>query len=106
MDLATLDGANGFKISGVDVFGSAGFSVSAAGDVNGDGFEDLLIGAPAAHTGNGTNRSGASYVVFGHAEGFSANLDLSTLDGDNGSKLSGVAVSDDCGLSVSAAGDV
>ena len=34
---------------------------------------------------------GASYVVFGKASGFAANLDLSSLDGSNGFKLSGVA---------------
>ncbi|MEO8351685.1 MAG: integrin alpha, partial [Chthoniobacteraceae bacterium] len=42
-------------------------SVSAAGDVNGDGFADLIIGAYRANEG-GTNR-GAAYVVFGFGTG-------------------------------------
>ena len=50
--------------------------------------------------------SGASYVVFGKAAGFAANLDLSTLDGSNGFKLSGVAADDHSGCSVASAGDV
>ena len=69
--------------------------MSAAGDVNGDGFDDLIIGASGADP-NGAD-SGASYVVFGKASGFAANLNLSTLDGSNGFKLSGVAADDHSG---------
>ena len=65
--------------------------MSSAGDVNGDGVADLLIGAPDADP-NG-DRSGASYVVFGRNTGqtgpFPASLDLSTLDGTNGFRLNG-----------------
>jgi hypothetical protein len=53
---------------------SAGVSVSSAGDVNGDGFDDMLVGAWIRNNG-----SGACYVVFGKAGGFTASLDLSTL---------------------------
>jgi hypothetical protein len=78
--------------------------VSGAGDVNGDGFGDLIIGAHRASP-NGAY-SGASYVVFGKAAGFAANLDLSTLDGSNGFRLAGAADHDFAGSRVSAAGDV
>jgi len=54
--------------------------VSSAG-VNGDGFDDL-IGFCAAP--NGQDEAGESYVVFGSSGGFSANLNLSTLNGSNG----------------------
>ena len=47
---------------------SAGFSVSSAGDVNGDGFDDLIVGAPCGDDG-GTD-AGEAYVVFGKASGF------------------------------------
>jgi hypothetical protein len=104
LNLSTLNGANGFKIQGEAAFDSSGRSVSAAGDIDGDGFDDILIGAFGADP-NGTN-SGASFVVFGKAGGFSATLNLSTLDGTNGFKIQGEAASDSSGGSVSAAGDI
>ena len=102
LDLTTLNGSNGFKLSGEAVNDQAGRSVASAGDVNGDGFADLIIGANYASSGS---YSGASYVVFGKASGFAANLDLSTLNGSNGFKLSGSPF-DQSGYSVASAGDV
>ena len=104
LDLSSLDGSNGFKLSGVAAGDRSGCSVASAGDVNGDGFDDLIVGAPGADP-NGSY-SGASYVVFGKAAGFAANLDLSSLDGSNGFKLSGAAADDGSGYSVASAGDV
>ncbi len=104
LDLSALDGDNGFKLSGVAATDFSGYSVSAAGDVNGDGFDDVIVGAYGADP-NGNN-SGVSYVVFGSASGFGANLDLSALDGSNGFSLNGVNAGDKSGHHVSAAGDV
>jgi hypothetical protein len=104
VSLSSLNGTNGFKISGVVAGDYSGISVGGAGDVNGDGFDDVIVGADGADpNGNG---SGASYVVFGKAGGFAANINLSSLDGTNGFKISGVAVADESGSSVRSAGDV
>ncbi len=102
--LSSLDGNSGFRLDGAAVYDFSGHSVSSAGDVNGDGFDDLMVGAPSAAS-NGS-RSGASYVVFGKASGFGATLALSSLDGHTGFRLDGVAASDYSGNSVSSAGDV
>ena len=63
-----LAAADGFIIQGDAADDQAGFSVSSAGDVNGDGFDDLIVGAPAGDDG-GTN-AGEAYVIFGKAGGF------------------------------------
>ena len=95
---------NGFRLSGVAAGDQSGTSVASAGDVNGDGFADLIIGAFRADP-HGSD-SGASYVVFGKASGFGANLNLSSLNGSNGFKLSGVTAGDQSGFSAASAGDV
>ncbi len=104
VNLSTLDGNNGFRLDGTAEFNFSGDSVSNAGDVNGDGFDDLIVGAPGADP-NGMY-SGSSYVVFGRASSFSAAINLSSLDSTDGVRLDGVAGGDYSGRSVSSAGDV
>ena len=105
LDLGALDGADGFRLDGIDAVDRSGTSVSGAGDVNGDGFADLIIGANQADP-NLINSAGESYVVFGKAGGFTSSIDLAALDGANGFRLDGSAASDLSGFSVSGAGDV
>jgi Ca2+-binding RTX toxin-like protein len=104
MNLSTLDGTNGFRLDGVAATDHSGRAVAVAGDVNSDGFSDLLVGAPEAD--NGVTGTGSTYVVFGKAPGFASALNLSTLDGIAGFRLDGVAMNDVSGLSIAAAGDV
>ena len=104
-DLATLDGSNGFQLLGTGAFAQTGQAVSFAGDVNGDGLDDLLIGAPSASFG-GVQGTGAAYVVWGRNTGFPATLDLATLDGTTGFTIPGPGQSDQLGSAVAWAGDV
>ncbi len=59
LDLNTLDGSNGFQLTGISAGNLSGASVSAAGDINGDGFDDFLVAAPGAGT------AGNSYLITG-----------------------------------------
>jgi Ca2+-binding RTX toxin-like protein len=101
IELSELDGSDGFSLSGVTENDQAGFIVSPAGDVNGDGFDDLII---VAHPADGY--AGEAYVVFGKADGFDANIDLANLDGVDGFRLVGIDGGDNAGHGVSGAGDV
>src|SRR5262245_33023428 len=103
IQLSSLDGSNGFRINGETAYDRAGWDLSA-GDINNDGFIDLIIGAPTANT-NGPSY-GAAYVVFGKASGFGVTLELSNLDGNNGFRLNGEVGYTGLGRSVASAGDV
>ena len=100
---------NGFVIEAIDAFDGAA-TVSAAGDVNGDGLADIVIGAAGADP-NGSG-SGESYVVYGSDLGFSRVFRLRDLlpenggDGTAGFVINGIEAGDFSGGSVSTAGDV
>ncbi len=102
LNLSDLDGRNGFVIRG-DNF--SGRSVSDAGDVNGDGISDLIIGSPGSDV-NGSEFAGQSYVVFGGQDFSGGTFDLAALDGRNGFVINGINADDGSGSSVSSAGDV
>jgi hypothetical protein len=104
LNLSSLDGSNGFTLNGIADGDYAGGSVASAGDVDGDGIADLILGAFRA-AADGSNR-GQAYVVFGQNTSFGVELDLSSLDGSNGFTLNGIADNDQAGRSVAGAGDV
>ncbi|MEM7053779.1 MAG: integrin alpha [Pseudomonadota bacterium] len=64
LNLSNINGLNGLVIDGEAQGDGLSRSISAAGDINHDGIDDLIIGADGADP-NGNNLSGRSYVVFG-----------------------------------------
>jgi len=102
INLANLTTDIGFRIQGDFPGDHAGASVSAAGDVNGDGYDDIIVGAPGHDDGG--REAGEAYVIFGKAGGF-ANIDLSNL-GAAGFVIRGDVAGDLAGVSVAGAGDV
>ena len=84
-------------LTGETASDQAGFSVDGAGDVNGDGYDDLLVGAP--FDDDAATNAGAAYVILGPQTGTAS---LTTAD----AKRRGVAGSDYAGDAVQGAGDV
>ena len=103
INVADLDGTDGFVISGFDQQSSAGAAIAGTGDLNGDGFADLLIGAPTTDDGFNLN-SGAAYVVYGSGTTTAVeNITTTTLDVTT---FTGFAAGDETGSAVSGGGDV
>ncbi|PTQ79781.1 calcium-binding protein [Nitrosomonas ureae] len=107
INVSILNGNNGSRLD-IHNFDYNIRSVSSAGDFNGDGFDDVMVGA--SYFSRGASPNGTGFVVFGKASGFSAAMDLpsfaSGFDSSNGFRLNGVAEGDGSGSSVSTAGDV
>jgi hypothetical protein len=95
-------GDRGFRIDGARAGDQSGFAVSGAGDVNGDGRDDLLVGAPRLDAGGDPN-TGAAYVVFGHSG--RGNVDLGAL-GSGGYRIAGATAGDLAGVAVASVGDL
>jgi hypothetical protein len=109
--LSTFVSSNqvGFVARGAAADDQSGGSVAMIGDMNGDGFDDMAIGA-AGQDKAGNTDSGAVYVLFGHATGFGA-VDLMSVMGTGSSGGTGFAIYGEfadggLGWSVGSAGDV
>ncbi|MEC8425635.1 MAG: integrin alpha, partial [Myxococcota bacterium] len=87
------------KANGAAAGDTAGWAVVGGGDINGDGLDDLLIGAPLDDSAG--TLAGAVYVLQGDAT-LSATVDL----GSDALRVSGQAAGDLAGYDISAVGDV
>ncbi len=84
-----------FTVTGQADSDHLGFSVGGAGDVNGDGYADMLIGAPGVDTGG--TKKGQAYLYMGRRGGLSPSPAFT---------VTGQADSDHLGIAVAGAGDV
>jgi len=98
IDVAAFNGSDGFS------FDSPATFVSDAGDVNGDGIVDIIIGNSTGGA-NGLTGAGVSYVIYGQRTPFPAVLRPGDLNGLNGFAVLGTNREDRSGKFVGAAGD-
>jgi hypothetical protein len=101
-DHTNMNGINGFKIVNSSPNGLLGYDISDAGDVNGDGFQDMIVSSCDI---NNAGNLGGAYVIFGTDERFTSLIDVSTLKGSDGFYISDTIKNNRTGISVSAAGD-
>lgn len=99
VDPANL-GARGYRIDGAEA-GDELFVAAPAGDVNGDGIADMVLGVEGSEFFK--YAPGKAYVVFGSRS--RANIDLAAL-GPRGFEIDGIAIHDAAGLAVAGVGDL
>lgn len=104
IELSQLDGTNGFKFTGTPGVSLNGWNMSSAGNLNGDGFDDVVVSSHLA--GFNGNSSGSVYVLSGKASAFPAMLAAGDLNGVNGLRIDGPDVGAAFGLSSDRLGDL
>ena len=115
VNATSLVPADGFIIQGDAPSNWLGFSVAGAGDVNGDGIDDLITGAPDGDDGG--DLAGEAYIVYGKAGtqfGTAVEtagvmrqvVDTTNLKPADGFIIQGDAGGDALGRSVSGVGDI
>jgi hypothetical protein len=91
----SLSGADAAgQLQGDSSGGQAGFSVSLSGDIDGDGYDDAIVGAPGA-----AGSTGEVYIILGPVTG-----DITGSSAD--AILSGESTGDQAGRSITGAGDL
>lgn len=112
LDLATLNPADGFVLRTASAdYNNTGSGIAGIGDINGDGFADIAVGAGLADS-NGLTDNGAAYILYGKAGGLGSLssgrnvLTLETIDASTGFIVRGGASSDQLGRFLNPAGDV
>jgi Ca2+-binding RTX toxin-like protein len=102
-DLNTSGSGEGFAIRGQAAGDHAGHSVAAIADLNGDGRQEILVGAPGNDAGGAD--AGAAYVVFGRATDTTVLLS-SVAAGTGGFRMTGAAAGDAAGSALAAIADL
>lgn len=103
---AALDGTDGFVLTDFD---RRITSVASGGDVNGDGIDDLVLGAANAGNPSGSPTSSAEgrvYVVYGSDNGFAASLNVAELNATQGTTITGYVAENGYGSGIGYSVDI
>ena len=73
--ISSLDGTNGTRFVGEANSAAAGAYLAAPGDINGDGKDDLIVGAPGANS-----NAGKIYVIYGAGTALPADVNFSAVE--------------------------
>jgi hypothetical protein len=103
IDLGSVGAGKGYRILEAEPGGEFGSALAAAGDVNGDGREDLIVGARSAAP-FGRSYAGAAYVIYGSSA--TTDVDLASLPPTRGVMIAGSAPGDHAGMAVAGVGDI
>ena len=98
-------GSNGFRIDGANAGDLAGTAVAGAGDFNGDGIDDVIVGARLA----GPDQVGAAYVIYGQRTADLQDVDLAkitTTQAARGMEILGANQFDNTGERVAGGRDI
>jgi len=104
VNLNALNGDNGFVVKGVSG-DKLGYSLSSAGDFNGDGVDDIIVGAYEGTPPGFRGEAGKVYILYGNVT-YPSPFDVNTLNSTTGFVINGISQRDNTGFSVSSAGDV
>lgn len=95
------------RVFGADASDTSGSAVRGAGDVNGDGIDDIMISAPSASP-LGRTSAGIVYIIFGRLGGFeNSTIDLRTFTTSytTGFRVLGAYASGNLGIRTGGNGD-
>lgn len=99
----TMTSANSVRLVSLTAGETAGVGLGTAGDLNADGYDDFIVGAPS--NDSGADNAGLVYVILGSADQYTSTDLTSLVTSSGGATLSGATIGDNLGQSAALVGD-
>ncbi len=84
---STTESSDGFAIFGEDSNNRLGSASTLSGDLNGDGYDDIVVAA--GQNDRGQTHAGTVYVIWGQPGSTRADINVSSIDNSNGFRIIG-----------------